>query len=316
MQEKTANKYTDILFITHLDIPQETGSSEIYSPLRLKLGKDIASFQALQVAAGSITRQEAMKMQGKWGGDVLTPFYLKDYMLRRNIVLKEIRYFSTGQEQIEAAIAEGVGLIAISTTWLPSSTKDATYVRDAAAKLKKIAPGIPVVVGGVGARKGFYSRQLLNEGKIVGGSIADFAKYYLLMNPVLDKNLDVIITSEGGEATLAAIAMRIRNGMNFYDLSNLAFPNNGSYSFTKIVPEPIELDNEIVNWQEHIASLSGRVVPIRTAVGCPFHCGFCDFTSLYKPKLRSIDSLMTEIKTLPKADHEPYNIFLQTTILQ
>lgn len=313
MSDTRSNQRVDVLFITHLIGARGTGDPKIYEPLRMKLGEHEATIPVLRIAAGNTgvreEMQQFMKAFAKRGGPpVLTPFFLEDYMRRRDLVLEEVPCFETGQQQIEDAVSRGVGLIAISTTWL-SGFRDASYIRAVAARLKTLAPSVPIVAGGVGARKGFRSRQLLTEGKVAQITADDLAHHYLLIDPVLDKDLDAIIVSEGGEATLAAMAQRIREGRDFRDLPNLAFPDNGAFVFTETVPEFSDLDGETVDWGHHAGQLTGFEVPIHTAVGCPFQCGFCDFACLYKPRLRSVDSLLSEISTLTDTGPGPHRVF-------
>jgi len=75
------------------------------------------------------------------------------------------------------------------------------------------------------------------------------------------------------------------------------------------VPEFSDLENEIVDWRNYAGRLFDLETPIRTAVGCPFQCGFCDFACLYKPSLRSVRSLLAEIKTLADTGPGPHRVF-------
>lgn len=313
MSDIRSNQRVDVLFITHLTGVRDMGDPKIYAPLRMKLGEHEATIPVLEIAAGNTGVREAIQQLkqdfAKRGGPpVLTPFYLKDYMRRRGLVLEEVPCLETGQQQVEDAVSRGVGLIAISTTWLPGFC-NASYIRAAAARLKALAPSVPIVAGGVSVRKGLRSRQLLAEGKVAQITADDLAQQYLLIDPVLDKDFDALVVSEGGEFTLAAMAQRVREGRDFRDLPNLAFSDNGAFVFTETVPEFSDLDGETVDWKHHVSHLTGFEVPIRTAVGCPFQCGYCDFACLYKPNLRSVDSLVAEIATLTDSGPGPHRVF-------
>jgi radical SAM superfamily enzyme YgiQ (UPF0313 family) len=182
-------------------------------------------------------------------------------------------------------------------------------VRAAAARLREIAPGVPIVAGGVGVRKSARARALLAQGRLVGLSQAELSEEFLLIDAAQDRDLDAVVVSEGGEATLMEIVRRLRDGRDFRDLPNLAIPVNGGYRFTEEREERSDVDGEIVDWSRHAPRIGPFDVPIRTAVGCPFHCQFCDFTGLYAPRSRSLESLIAELKTLAPALPRPRRVF-------
>jgi p-methyltransferase len=138
---------------------------------------------------------------------------------------------------------------------------------------------------------------------------AQLADEFVLIDPAADSEIDAFVVSEGGEETLAAIARRTREGDDFRSLPNLAIPEAGGFRFTSEEPEPSDLDNETVDWGRYLDRIGPFDAPIRSAVGCPFKCEFCDFTKLYKPALRSIDSLVREIRTLGGEPEAPRNVF-------
>jgi len=229
-------------------------------------------------------------------------------MARRGLVFCEVPCIETDMKVAEQALSRGVGVIALCTTWLPGS-RGAMHVRQAAAKLKAAAPGIPVVAGGVGVRKGLRARDLLQRGDLPDLSPEQIAQDYLLIDAELDGDIDAIITSEGSEATLAEIAVRVRQGVDFRELPNLAVPARSGYRFTPSKPEVSDLDGEIVDWRRHKDALGRFEAPVRTALGCPFRCEFCDFAELYQPRVRSIDSLIEELRTLVGAVPAPRRVF-------
>lgn len=303
---------TDILFVSQILAPRDTGDPAVYKPLRLEIQNQTASLPVLRALASPDPRaafQNLARLRAAMGiPTVLTGPLLQDSMERHGLVLREIPCLETGMDAVREAVAGGIRLIAISTTWLPGS-RGAAHVREAARQLKSMAPGIPIVAGGVGVRKGLRARKLLQEGRLSGISPDQVAEQYLLNDAPRDLDLDAIVLSEGGEDTLAAIANRLRGNRGFRDLPNLAIPTPDGYTFTPVVHETTDLDGGIVDWHKHADRLKFFEAPVRTATGCPFRCEFCDFMGLYEPRLRSVDSLLAELRTLAGAMPAPRRVF-------
>ena len=303
---------TDILFITHIALPRDIGAVHVYESVRLQLDNTIATIPVLRRLAEEKGQDGqhmtgATETRGYGVPPVLTPIYLREYMHRRGVQFTEVACLETDMQQVKEAIASGVRLIAFTTTWLPIP-HSAAYLRKAIAEVKALAPQIPIVVGGVGVRKGLIARKLAVEGQLEGVTQEQLADEYVLIDAKLDKDISAIVVGEGGEDTLAEIAKRLRSGQDYLDLPNLAVPTEGGYRFTSKESIPINLDNEIVDWSRYTERLKNYEAPVRTAVGCPFQCNFCDFAPLYKPSLRSIHSLLDELRTLSSSMPAPRKV--------
>lgn len=299
----------DILFITHTALPRDTGSREVYDALRLQINNTDATIPVLRKLSSDESAASTKNGTAAYGiPPVLTPIYLRESMRRRDVRMTDIACLETDMHQVKEAIALGVGLIAFTTTWLPTP-RGAHYLRKAISEVKAMAPDIPIVVGGVGVRKGLRARKLVAKSQLEGITQEQLAEEFVLIDANLDQDINAIIVGEGGEDTLAKLAIRIRNNEKYDDLPNLAIPTNDSYHFTQEESDPSNLDGEIVDWSRYTQRLGPFDAPIRTAAGCPFKCEFCDFSKLYTPKLRSIDSLLTELKTLSGTFQAPRNVF-------
>ncbi|RKX34974.1 MAG: hypothetical protein DRP64_19635, partial [Verrucomicrobia bacterium] len=151
--------------------------------------------------------------------------------------------------------------------------------------------------------------KLVADGQLDGITPEQLADEFVLIDAKLDQDISAVVVDEGGEETLAEMAKRLRAGQNYLDLPNLAIPTEDGYRFTSEKFEPSNLDGEIVDWSRYTERLGPFDAPIRTAVGCPFQCEFCDFAQLYRPKLRSIESLLGELRTLAGSMPAPRNVF-------
>jgi len=130
---------TDVLFITHLQRPRDKGAADVYSPLRLSLHGRMATVPVLRaMAAERLGRPVPPAVAGSGGAPaVLTPIHLQDYLERRGFTFRNIACLETDESAVREAVAGGVGVIALSTTWLPTLCEGARYVRQAAARLRE-----------------------------------------------------------------------------------------------------------------------------------------------------------------------------------
>jgi len=311
--DNSINSGIDILFITHLELPQDTGDPEVYKPIRLHIGKNVATIQFLKNLrygdkAYSLDNYNYNTYENYFFPQVLTPIYISDYVTKRGLSFFEIPCLAIEKKRIQKVLEIGVGLIALSTTWLPGFY-GAQIVRKAVGFIRKFAPRIPIIVGGVLVQKSVKVRSLLLQKKIEESVVSELADHYLLIDDKLDNKIDAFVVSGSGEDTLVQIALRIKNGLEYKNIPNIAVPTGDGFYFTEKGPKNYNLINEVVDWRKHIDRIQYHEVPVRSGVGCPFHCAFCDFSGLYKIKVRSMESILRELKNLTIALPESRNVY-------
>jgi radical SAM superfamily enzyme YgiQ (UPF0313 family) len=86
----------------------------------------------------------------------------------------------------------------------------------------------------------------------------------------------------------------------FEYIPNLAVANHKKgFTFTPRQNEMIDYDKDITRWD--LVDKLPMNIPIRTSIGCPYRCRFCNFFRLFpKIYLRSKESLRLELQTLRK----------------
>lgn len=307
------SQWIDIVFITYLHPPSIQDNPELYTSLRLTIEDFPATIPILKSAAlGMGTREELLFAAEQEITDgmppVLTPILLQEAMARRGVRMEDITFLDADFEKVKGFVEGGMGFFALSTTWT-SGMQSALYIRDTARRLKALAPDIPVVVGGIGIKKALKTRELMQQGYFSEDEIPRLKNEYLLLAGELDGDIDAAVVSDKAENVLAEIADCIRKGKDFRDLPGLAIPENGDYRFTRALDGELSLDTEFVDWRNQSHRLKYHAAPIRTASGCPFKCGFCDFFALFKVRLRSTESLMAELRTLAAAKPPPRQVF-------
>lgn len=323
---------TDVLFITRSKGFAVSGAAGVYRDLNLEIGGETADFPLLRALARRedfpVAREHAEQDRRSFRlVSVLTPFYLEDYLARRGLSFLEIASVEEQWDELVAHIENGVSLIALSTTWLPP-VGNAQEIRRIVARLRTVAGKTPIVVGGMAVRKAVLARRLLDEGQIKGVlpdwmwrvpgvrriaqafTLEALSHHFLLMDAQADAGISAVICADGGEATLAAMAERVKRGLDYSDLPGLALPRPSGYIFTDGETPRVDVDAELVDWRKHYPKLVGGEVPISCGTGCPMRCGFCDFPSLQRLGLRSAASMVEELTSLAQVMPAPRRVYL------
>ncbi len=292
----------DVLFVTYVHSFRGMGTSSTHAPFWLEHHGHMARIPVLRALATegndpSVVDDFAKQEVVQSIPPVLTPIFIEDFVTRRGLTFREIPNFETGIEEIKDAVREGVGVIALCSTWI-SYPGGADAIRHAARRMRELAPGVPIVVGGVGARKGAYARSRMEDGELGDVTADTLAGHYLVIDSARDCDIDAIAISEGSEYSLVDIASAVRAGRDYKELPNLAIPTPNGYVFTPEAPIMSDVEGEMVDWRNHRERLRFAEAPIRTGVGCPFRCQFCDFSRLYQCSIRSPESIVRELQSL------------------
>lgn len=310
----------DVLFITRLLSPENTETSDAYNDLRLTLDGKLATIDYLRSLASSSSSPTTGESANDLTFPVLTPVYMKEYLEKSGISMVEIPILETNLEETFSYLREGVRVVAICTTWL-TATNNALQIRKAAKTLKSVSPGTPVIIGGMSTLKGLHIRELFEENGLAGvlprwveenritrrlsATVMKkvLARHFPLIDGKADRDIDAIVLNDTGETTLKAIVEALREGKNFRDIPNLAIPEGRDYRFTETVDMDVDLDSQVIDWTNYVPGLQGNYAPVRRGTGCPYKCAFCDFHGLQKLRMRSMESMIAELKTLTGTGH-------------
>jgi anaerobic magnesium-protoporphyrin IX monomethyl ester cyclase len=107
---------------------------------------------------------------------------------------------------------------------------------------------------------------------------------------------DALVVAPHGKSALLEILNELEKGRNasFEHIPNLAMPDGKGFIFTRREEELVNYDEDFTRW-DLVKEIPGKI-PLRTSVGCPYRCRFCDFCQLY-PRIffRSSASLLKEL---------------------
>jgi radical SAM superfamily enzyme YgiQ (UPF0313 family) len=188
--------------------------------------------------------------------------------------------------------------VAVSTTFITTVTE---LTRTLARVRSGVGPDVPVIVGGA-----FVWKQHLWGPERFAGRAELEARPELspLFGPHAEHVLrDVLyVASEFGEHTLLELLAAIRRGARtaaeLSDVENLVLWTPLGWRFTGHAPEVVDLDCDFTRW-DLVDEMPSTMVPVRTSVGCPHQCEFCDFVAVHpRLRLRSTGSVLQELRLI------------------
>ena len=107
---------------------------------------------------------------------------------------------------------------------------------------------------------------------------------------------DVLVVAPHGISSLIQVLRVLEKGRgaSFEHIPNLCLPAGDSFYFTKREEEQVDYNEDYTRW-DLIDEIPPKI-PLRTSIGCPYRCKFCDFYQLYPSIfLRSRESLLQEL---------------------
>lgn len=217
-------------------------------------------------------------------------FYLTG--LLREQGYQTVTTYQCSDNELRRLAAAGPFAICLSTTMILSTESLKQLVRE----IRRCMPDIPLIAGGVFVWKSYqffasHQDQLAQS---------DDINPLLFNTPGTDIPVDIFVAAPHGREPLLQILEELLKGKkpDFSHIPNLALPQaDGTYRFTEGKTEQVDYDRDFTRWD--LLDDLPEQIPVRTSVGCPFRCRYCDFYQLY-PNIfiRSKKSLMTELSMI------------------
>ena len=201
----------------------------------------------------------------------LAGIYLYNYLTRRGLGCALINFLDRQTDDLEKLLSKSPSIVAISTSYLNSIRA----VKRVTATIRKLAPHVKIVAGGPLI---FNSYEIYRR-KDANYDTASCAQDYFFVNEEKHsrEDIDVFVIDEQGEFALAQLAIHIKNGKDYRNLSNLAYYRDDQLVITKRVPEDNPLSEDLIDWERTPREYLYPVFPMRGSRGCPYNCGFCNF---------------------------------------
>lgn len=168
-------------------------------------------------------------------------------------------------------------------------------------RIREYMPDVPIIAGGMMVWKSYLLQQ--NPAHMKSAQLQESLKeLYIFPGSPSELNVDIFVVSPHGTSILLEVLKRLKlgNGADFFDIPNLALPADNGYQFSSRVEEQVDHNVEFTRW-DLLDELPSRI-PLRTSIGCPFRCEYCDFCQL-SPKIfvRTRESLLEELGSMKKS---------------
>jgi len=278
--------------------PFDDASAQAYESdfwLRTRSGQ-LASFSNLvrlfnPVGASQSRLGSPVKMARPLAG-----YYLESFLKTRGYDARAV--FAADDAAPALAGRPAPVAVALSTTFVTSVEE---LVRTMVRLREAVGPDVPIVVGG----QYVWKQHLWGAERFARGEDHDDAAQRAWIfaphgDPVLRGG--VYVASEFGEHTLLKLLEAIQRGARspseLSDVENLVLWSAEGWRTTRSWPEPIDLDREFTRW-DIVDEMPATMVPVRTSVGCPYKCEFCDFVAVHpRVRLRSVSSIVEELRLI------------------
>lgn len=214
-------------------------------------------------------------------------FYLQGLLHQQGYRTVLTNRYDTGS--LKSLAGKDLFAVCISTTMIISTESFVALLED----IREIMPGVPVIAGGVLVWKSFYN--YLNHMDAPGDFPLVPGMMFHPENSAM--KADVLVVAQHGITSLLQVLKELEKGRagDFNHIPNLCLPGKGGFVFTKIVEEKVDYNEDITRW-DLIPEMPEKI-PVRTSIGCPYRCRFCDFCRLFpKVFLRSGESLQKELQ--------------------
>ncbi len=285
------------------DLYREVPGMGIRDRIRLSIDDQAATMEFLKeyFRAGKNTQKALQRLQEKRRQRVPLPLngpYLHQYLGRRGLKTALIPFFSLQKDRLLALLRERPRAVVISTTFFPL----APQIEAVAAFVKRNAPEVPIIAGGIQVWKSYRTKELFEKGAVTEDIRDAVVRDHYLLDLSRPSLLDFLIVSDQGEYTLSLLLRAIKDGGDYRRMDNLAYFADGGWHLNPVRSEPEDFLFEPMDWSQFPSEVTREEIPVHAGTGCPFRCAFCDFCRLRNVRSRPVGSIVEEIRSIPLVD--------------
>ena len=170
-------------------------------------------------------------------------------------------------------------IICISTTFILQWSEIGRICK----KIRQTIPKAILILGGA----------FLHDQFLINGASA-FEK------PMRKYDINFVLFSYNSEMDLFNLFFSLKNKTVLSAVTNLAYVDQqNNFRVTEEKWNPPELDNFPIHWEKIRRSPPPTTLQIRTSVGCPFRCAFCNYSTIAKKyTLSDIKNINQQIETI------------------
>ena len=163
------------------------------------------------------------------------------------------------------------------------------------SSIRNAMPDTKIIAGGILLWKNY----LIYRNHTASPDLYPWEPWMLFHSDHANMDADVLVAAPHGRSSLLEVLKQIEKGKgaSFGQVPNLVIPDGKDFVFTRREEENVDYNEDYTRW-DLISEIPFKI-PIRTSIGCPYQCGFCDFYKLF-PRIfiRSAESLAGELKLI------------------
>jgi p-methyltransferase len=181
--------------------------------------------------------------------------------------------------------------VLVSTTMIVTSDS----LQELFSSIRRAMPDTNIIAGGVFVWKNY----LWYQDHFRAPHPSPMQSWMLFHPDHANMDADVLVVARHGKSSLLEVLATLEKGRSasLEQIPNLALPENNGFSFTKREEEQVDYDEDYTRW-DLIHEIPPKI-PLRTSIGCPYRCRFCDFYQLFPHIfIRSEKSLSGELKLM------------------
>ena len=250
--------------------------------------------------------------RGWKGTNPMAGYYLESFLKLNGYDAHAVFDWEDEEPLLKAMKCDPVA-VAFSTTYVTDNEMLASCL----GALRRAAGVVPMIVGGPYVWK--QRLQMLRDDALEPHRVKEWQDVGVdvvaecLFGPKTEGVLrePIYVASEFGEYTLLRLLEALTQGSlrrEIVSIPNLVLAiNDGHWHATATLPEPVNLNEDYTRWD--LVDSVPSMVPIRTSVGCPYRCRYCDFIELH-PKVvkRDPDSILSELKLAKSRGRSFFNL--------
>ncbi|MDY6824042.1 MAG: radical SAM protein [Thermodesulfobacteriota bacterium] len=216
---------------------------------------------------------------------------LYDYLKKSGFNCALVSNVLENEEQLTSLLSEGAHAVLVSTTW----TIGIREVKKVTQLVRNYDAEVPVIVGGVLIYNSYRAYQQMDD-EDFDHQATDEMFFFINQEPELFEDINMFIVDRSGTNTLSKVLRAIKDKEDYRSFENTAYYLDHELIFNPQNPEKIDLDNQVIAWNNIEQKYIPEILPVQLSLGCNFNCKFCNFYHKQRCYTKSKEAIRRELK--------------------
>ncbi len=279
--KRQSHRFSDLdLHAIQTQVNQNTKASLLFMEGRYMDLLDLMNYVKNGCRPVELTPENVSRHYSLANTVTLNGIYMYQYLTANGYDPIVIQNYAT--QTLEGLLRESPLAVCISSNFILMND-----IEEMALKIKKTAPSVAVIAGGMLVKKAMHAGENLTKGTL------DFLSTF-------HQKVDAFVVEAKGEQSLVKLLKALENGDPLSSVPNLAyFDESGRVRFTRRVEEEIHMDQTAIMWDKIPKPYLRHTLPVNSSRGCYYRCRFCTYHWLFpQVRYRSLEVLRRELKAI------------------